>query len=174
MTYHCYISSPIGRLHLVSNGQALTALHMEDEDHTVAPGPDWQLDENAAPFPVAREQLAAYFSGKPVDFDVPLAAAGTAFQQRVWALLREIPHGITTTYGDLAQRLGIPQGSRAVGLANGSNPIAVIVPCHRVIGANGKLTGYGGGLWRKQILLDLEAGRDVKPPEAAKMATAAT
>jgi O-6-methylguanine DNA methyltransferase len=106
----------------------------------------------------AAEQLAAYFAGDRTGFDVELAMSGTQFQQRVWGALREIPYGETVSYGELADRLGQPGASRAVGLANGKNPIGIIVPCHRVIGANGSLTGYGGGLDRKRWLLGFERG----------------
>ena len=104
----------------------------------------------------AVEQLKAYFAGKLRDFDLPLGPRGTAFQLGVWRALQEIPYGETISYGELARRIGNPKGSRAVGLANGSNPIAIVVPCHRVIGSNGKLTGYGGGLHNKEILLSIE------------------
>ena len=106
----------------------------------------------------AGEQLAAYFSGEPVDFDLPLDARGTPFQRRVWQALTEIPYGGTTTYGEIARRLGRPRAARAVGGANNRNPLPVVVPCHRVIGAGGSLTGYAGGLRIKRFLLDLEAG----------------
>ncbi|HYM67200.1 MAG TPA: methylated-DNA--[protein]-cysteine S-methyltransferase, partial [Patescibacteria group bacterium] len=102
-------------------------------------------------------QLGEYFAGRRTDFDVPLEMEGTPFQLRVWEALREIGYGETISYGELARRIGNPSASRAVGMANGCNPIAVIVPCHRVIGANGTLTGYGGGVERKRLLLDLEA-----------------
>jgi methylated-DNA-[protein]-cysteine S-methyltransferase len=106
----------------------------------------------------ARRQLAGYFAGARREFDLPLAPAGTDFQLRVWEQLRRIPYGTTVSYGDIAARLGMPAGaSRAVGLANGANPIAIIVPCHRVIGSDGTLVGYGGGLHRKRYLLGLEA-----------------
>jgi methylated-DNA-[protein]-cysteine S-methyltransferase len=104
-------------------------------------------------------QLTAYFAGELRDFDLPLAPVGTPFQERVWQALRDIPYGATTSYSALANRIGAPGAARAVGLANGRNPIAIIIPCHRVIGAGGTLVGYGGGLNRKRWLLDLEAGR---------------
>ena len=119
-------------------------------------GPDaaWQLSET--PFAAVREQLAEYFAGKRQQFDVPLKLAGTPFQQRVWQELVRIPFGTTITYAQLAQRIGKPTASRAVGHANGRNPISIIVPCHRVIGADGKLTGYAGGVDKKQWLLAWE------------------
>jgi methylated-DNA-[protein]-cysteine S-methyltransferase len=142
--------SPIGAILLTSDGGSLTGLYMEP--HTL--DERWKRDDEWFA-PVIR-QLEAYFAGQLRDFDVPLAPKGTEFQQRVWSALREIPYGETWSYGELARRLGNPNASRAVGLANGRNPISVIVPCHRVIGSTGKLIGYGGGLDRKKILLDLE------------------
>lgn len=112
-----------------------------------------------------RTQLAEYFAGTRQTFDVPLDPVGTPFQQRVWLALREIPYGVTISYGTLANRIGNPRAVRAVGLANGRNPISIIVPCHRVIGASGQLTGYGGGLDRKRYLLELE--RAINPPAPA-------
>jgi methylated-DNA-[protein]-cysteine S-methyltransferase len=105
-----------------------------------------------------RDQLGEYFAGERTDFDLRLAASGNAFERRVWRALEEIPYGETVSYGEVARRIGRPDGARAVGLANGRNPISIVVPCHRVIGANGSLTGYGGGIERKRFLLDLEAG----------------
>jgi methylated-DNA-[protein]-cysteine S-methyltransferase len=161
MTYYTYLDSPIGRLLLTSDGTSLTGLYMEPHRH----GPEnaesregWVRDDEAAPLPLARQQLTDYFAGSRQRFDLPLAAQGTAFQQRVWKELLEIPFGQTWSYGELARRIGQPNASRAVGLANGRNPISIIVPCHRVIGANGKLVGYGGGLERKTWLLQLERG----------------
>ena len=104
--------------------------------------------------------MRAYFTGELTEFDLPLAPTGTPFQSRVWAGLREIPYGVTLTYGELARRIGQPTASRAVGLANGKNPLSIIVPCHRVIGSDGSMTGYGGGLERKRFLLALESGPD--------------
>ncbi len=145
------IASPIGALLLVSNGEALTALHMEQTRYPM------ELDEGARedrkPFKSAIAQLDAYFAGELRDFDLPLAPQGTPFQSRVWKALQDIPFGETTSYGDLAAGVGDRKASRAVGLANGRNPIGIVVPCHRVIGANGSLTGYGGGMERKRWLL---------------------
>jgi methylated-DNA-[protein]-cysteine S-methyltransferase len=148
------LDSPIGELTLVSDGEALTGLYMTEQRHRpelpAAPaGDDPVLAE-------ARRQLAEYFSGARREFDLPLRPAGTQFQQTVWAALREIPYGETAGYGELAARIGRPGAARAVGLANGRNPIAIVVPCHRVIGSGGSLTGYGGGLERKRYLLSLE------------------
>jgi methylated-DNA-[protein]-cysteine S-methyltransferase len=149
---HTTVDSPIGELLLVGDGRSLHRLHMLD-----APART-RLPRDDDAFAAVREQLAEYFAGERQTFDVPLAMEGTEFQRAVWSALREIPYGETTSYGELARRLGRPEASRAVGAANGSNPIAVIVPCHRVIGADGSLTGFGGGLERKRTLLDLERG----------------
>ena len=155
MTYYSLRPSPFGELLMLGNGQALTALYMPPHRHAPQLGTpasqDWRRDDGL--FREAWLQLDAYFDGQLHDFDLPLAATGTAFQQRVWQALLEIPFGETRSYGQLAQHLGTPGASRAVGLANGRNPLSIIVPCHRVIGANGSLTGYGGGLERKRWLL---------------------
>ncbi len=157
MTYYTRIDSPIGPLLLVSNGVALTGVHMEGAAHGPVTTEDWMRDDSAAPFERTREQLVAYFAGRRTEFDLPLRLEGTPFQRAVWAELLRIPYGAVVSYGEIATRLGKPGASRAVGLANGRNPVSIIVPCHRVIGASGKLTGYGGGLDRKQALLELEA-----------------
>ncbi len=167
VTYYTTVASPLGPLLLTADGRALTGLYMRAlawaESAESWPGwgltdraGTWVADDAAQPFPAAREQLAAYFAGHLTVFDLPLALHGTAFQRQVWEALLTIPYGSTTSYGQLAQQLGNPNGSRAVGLANGRNPISIIVPCHRVIGSDGKLTGYGGGLPRKAALLDFE------------------
>jgi methylated-DNA-[protein]-cysteine S-methyltransferase len=158
MKFYTTMDSPIGPLLLVSDGQALTGLYMVEHRHGLSPASDWVQDECAVPLPEARAQLEAYFAGERTDFDLPLAPRGTDFQRRVWSELRAIPYGTTISYGELARRVGSPAAVRAVGQANGRNPISIIVPCHRVIGASGKLTGYGGGLDRKAALLDLEKG----------------
>ena len=147
------IDSPIGMLTLAGRGPALTNLRMVDQTYEPDRA-DWALDDRA--FPDAVEQLGAYFSGELHTFDLRLEFEGTPFQRRVWEALRAIPYGETRTYGEIAMQIGSPTAFRAVGLANGHNPIAVIVPCHRVIGANGSLTGFGGGLERKRTLLELE------------------
>jgi methylated-DNA-[protein]-cysteine S-methyltransferase len=149
--------SPIGELLLVGDGHALHGLHMQEGRTAVSVHPEWRRADE--PFADVSEQLSQYFAGERHHFEVQVARAGTPFQRRVWDALEEIPYGETTTYGELAYRLGRPAASRAVGLANGRNPIAVIVPCHRVIGSDGGLTGYGGGLERKRFLLELEARR---------------
>jgi methylated-DNA-[protein]-cysteine S-methyltransferase len=155
-TWHTTVPSPIGNLLLISDGVALRGLWMQHGPRPSALDVTWVRDEG--PFGEVTAQLEEYFAGERTVFDVPLVLDGTAFQRRVWGALRDIPYGTTISYGELARRIGQPSASRAVGLANGRNPISVIVPCHRVIGADGTLTGYGGGLERKQLLLGLEAG----------------
>ena len=154
ITYTRY-SSPIGVWLLVSDGEALTGVFPESHRAVPEVTAGWRRDD--AYFAGVRDQFAAYFAGRLMDFSVPLAAKGTPFQRRVWGALREIPLGATTSYGALAAHLGAPTASRAVGAANGKNPISLIVPCHRVVGASGLLTGYAGGLELKQWLLDHEA-----------------
>lgn len=154
--FHTTIDSPIGELLVTGDGRALCGLWMQDGHRPRQPHPDSvEADE---PFDEAITQLHEYFAGERREFDLPLAPPGGEFSQRVWAELRKIPYGETITYGEQARRLGIRSAARAVGTANGQNPLAVIVPCHRVIGANGKLTGYAGGLERKRLLLELESG----------------
>ncbi len=158
-TAHTVIDSPYGALTLVVTDGALSGLYMTDQRHRPADGAFGdRRAADEAPFSGVSDQLTAYFAGDLKEFDIPLALHGTAFQQRVWQQLQRIPYGETRSYGELAGALGSPQASRAVGLANGRNPVSIIVPCHRVIGANGNLTGYGGGLDRKQRLLDFERG----------------
>ncbi|MCU1454680.1 MAG: O-6-methylguanine methyltransferase [Acidimicrobiales bacterium] len=154
--HYAVLDSPIDPLLLTGQGDALTGLFMSIHAGGLRIDPSWRRDD-AALAPVAA-QLREYFAGERQDFDVELAPRGTPFQLRVWSALRAIPYGTTVSYGELARRIGTDKASRAVGLANGRNPISVIVPCHRVIGADGSLTGYGGGLERKRALLELEAG----------------
>lgn len=156
MTYYTVIDSPVGPLQLLSDGACLTGLYMNEHRHQPEVKGEWERRDDAPPFAEAKAQIAAYFAGELTEFSLPLAPQGTDFQKRVWETLRAIPFGATISYGELARRIGDPNASRAVGLANGRNPLSIIVPCHRVIGANGKLTGYGGGLPRKQALLALE------------------
>jgi methylated-DNA-[protein]-cysteine S-methyltransferase len=146
-------ASPIGPLTLVSDGAALIGVHFEDGKYGAPPTANGRAD---AVIDETRRQLDAYFAGRRKTFDVPLAPKGTPFQMRVWARLRRIPYGETWSYGALAAAIEAPKAVRAVGAANGRNPIPVIIPCHRVIGANGTLTGFGGGLDRKERLLVLE------------------
>jgi methylated-DNA-[protein]-cysteine S-methyltransferase len=147
-------ASPCGPLTLISDGKALRHCEFENPRYPYEPAPRGE-DKIIAN---ARRQLDAYFAGKLRAFDLPLAPQGTEFQQRVWKALLKIPYGKTRSYGEQAVTIGSPKAVRAVGLANGRNPIAIIIPCHRVIGANGSLTGYGGGMDRKRLLLDLEQG----------------
>jgi methylated-DNA-[protein]-cysteine S-methyltransferase len=150
------IDSPIGLLTLAGRGSVLTNLRMVDQ--TYEPGrAGWSPDPGA--FSTAVDQLEAYFAGELTDFDIELDLRGTEFQQRVWKALLTIPYGETRSYGEIAEQIGALGAARAVGLANGHNPIAIVVPCHRVIGAGGSLTGYGGGLDRKRTLLELEKQR---------------
>ncbi|WP_197380411.1 methylated-DNA--[protein]-cysteine S-methyltransferase [Mycolicibacterium mengxianglii] len=153
MTRYRMIDSPIGLLTLAGRGPVLTHLRMVDQSYEPDRA-DWTLDDRA--FPDAVEQLAAYFAGELHDFELRLEFEGTPFQRKVWEALTTIPYGETRSYGDIARQIGVPSAFRAVGLANGHNPIAIVVPCHRVIGANGSLTGFGGGLHRKRALLDME------------------
>jgi methylated-DNA-[protein]-cysteine S-methyltransferase len=163
--FEMVVPSPVGELWLTGDGTHLTGLwfgpppRLQPGAQTPATAdPERAPVAGVAPFPEVRAQLEAYFAGRRRDFDLPLAPAGTPFQRRVWQALREIPYGQTVSYGVLAARLGQPGAGRAVGLANGQNPISIVIPCHRVIGAGGALTGYGGGLERKRWLLALESG----------------
>ena len=156
------LDSPLGKV-LVAGGPAgLSHISFLAGNSPVSPGAGWEVWENQEdgnlPHPLAEavEQLAAYFRRDLRAFELPLAPGGTPFQQGVWRALREIPYGETITYGELAQRIGQPTASRAVGAANGRNPLPIVVPCHRVIGQNGRLTGFRGGLHLKEGLLDLE------------------
>lgn len=161
VTFYSFASTPVGRLLLTSDGESLTGLYFTDIPKCVVPADDWQQD--GALLADARRQLTEYFDGQREDFDLPLKMEGSAFQLAVWNALREIGYGRTASYRDIATRIGKPAAVRAVGMTNGRNPIAIIVPCHRVIGANGSLTGYGGGLDRKSWLLDLERGQPRMP-----------
>jgi methylated-DNA-[protein]-cysteine S-methyltransferase len=153
--YYCYLTTPIGDLLLAGDDAALSLVAFPEGSMRRDPEPDWIYSEK--PFANARQQLTEYFAGTRKDFDLPLSLAGTEFQLLVLDELRRIPYGETTSYGDIAARIGKPKAMRAVGAANGRNPIPIIVPCHRVIGSTGNLTGFGGGLDAKQALLQLEA-----------------
>ncbi len=148
------MDSPVGRLLLAGDGDGLGLISFPGGSKARSPEPGWRADP--APFRAAIDQLTAYFAGTVTDFDLRLAPRGTPFQLRVWQALRAIPYGETISYGELARRVGRPEAARAVGAANGANPLPIVVPCHRVIGANGKLTGFGGGLETKAALLALE------------------
>jgi methylated-DNA-[protein]-cysteine S-methyltransferase len=158
MEYYDYYDSPLGQILLVATGEALTGLHFAGEKYYPAMAAEWRRQPAAKIILHAREQLDEYFAGKRKTFDLMVDPAGTTFQRGVWRALQKIPYGATTNYGAVAQRIGKPSASRAVGAANGRNPISIVIPCHRVIGANGDLTGYAGGMERKDALLRLEAG----------------
>jgi len=168
---HVVLPSPIGPLTVVAEDGRLLALYMDSQQHRPA---DESLgtagDPAAEPFAAAAEQLAAYFAGRLTAFDLPLAPAGTEFQRSVWAALQTIPYGETWSYAQLAEKVGNPSAVRAVGMANGRNPIALVIPCHRVIGSDGSLTGYGGGLERKRFLLDLESAAGALPDHEGESA----
>lgn len=156
-TRYTWIDSPIGALLLAGDDAGLTRLGFGKGKAPLGPKPGWR--EDARPFRVATRQLREYFAGERREFDLPLRLEGTSFQRDVWNALLAIPYGQTRSYGELASRIGNPNASRAVGLANGSNPIAIVVPCHRVIGSNGALVGFGGGVELKAQLLSLERGQ---------------
>jgi methylated-DNA-[protein]-cysteine S-methyltransferase len=158
---YCTTESPIGELLLAGDGDTLQLLHMQGGRRPIRVASGWKHSEE--PFVPVRAQLAEYFDGRRRRFDLPLKPIGTPFELAVWRALEAIPYGETISYGELAARIGRPEAARAVGVANARNPIAVIIPCHRVIGADGSLTGYGGGLERKRLLLDLEAGVQALP-----------
>jgi len=152
--YFHVTDSPVGPLLLAADAQGLRRVNFQGGTDPLQPGTEWR--EDAEPFALALTQLREYFAGTRRVFDLPLAAQGTTFQLGVWRALREIPYGETRSYGELARRLGLAGAARAVGVANGANPLPIIVPCHRVIGADGSLTGFGGGLPIKRALLELE------------------
>ncbi|MGW0861909.1 methylated-DNA--[protein]-cysteine S-methyltransferase [Streptomyces sp. NPDC002611] len=156
MKHHTVTDSPYGPLTLVADDGVLCGLYMTDQRHRPPEETFGTRDDTL--FAEVEEQLQAYFAGDLKDFTVELRLTGTPFQRTVWEQLSRIPYGETRTYGQLAATLGTPTASRAVGLANGRNPVGIIVPCHRVVGASGSLTGYGGGLDRKRRLLEFESG----------------
>jgi len=154
---YTWIDSPVGQLLLAADAQGLRLVSFKSSKRAATVQPEWKEDKT--PFAEVIRQLRAYFGGELREFELRLAPVGTEFQLHVWSSLRTIPYGETISYAQLAQKLGNPQAVRAVGLANGCNPIPIIVPCHRVIGSSGSLTGFGGGLANKKILLDLERGQ---------------
>lgn len=156
MTIYTLFDSPLGKLALTSDGSHLTGIHFPRRDGRPAVERTWERDDAAPVLARSRTQLAEYFDGRRTRFDLPLRPAGTAFQQSVWRALLKVPFGRTSTYGALAAEIGRPTAARAVGAAVGANPLAVVVPCHRIVGADGTLTGYAGGLARKTKLLALE------------------
>jgi len=153
--FYTTIDSPVGNLLMAADAQGLRLVSFESSKRATPVQPEWKQDK--APFAEVIRRLQAYFDGELREFDLPLAPEGTEFQLRVWNTLRAIPYGETISYAQLAQKIGDPKAVRAVGLANGSNPIPIIIPCHRVIGSNGSLTGFGGGLSNKKKLLALES-----------------
>lgn len=165
MTYYGYLDSPLGRLLLLSNGDALTGLWFVDGRRPVEPDVRWCHNEGADPFSDVRTQLREYGEGRRTTFDVPMRLEGTPYQQRVWAVIADVPFGETISYRELAARVGSPASARAAGMATGLNPVSILVPCHRIVGSDGSLTGYGGGLERKRALLAFESG--VAPDLAA-------
>jgi methylated-DNA-[protein]-cysteine S-methyltransferase len=153
---YCFLDTVVGTLLLARDGSGLRNISFPEGRRAQRPDPCWR--ERAGAFDDIVLQLTEYFAGRRQQFDLPLAPQGTPFQQRVWRGLLEVPYGATISYAQLAARIRQPTAARAVGLANGSNPLPIVIPCHRVIGANGKLTGYGGGLQIKERLLALESG----------------
>ena len=156
MIRYARFATPIGTLLATAAGGALTGLYYEGGRHAPAAGADWIEDANAVPLRECARQLREYLDGVRKSFDVPLAPDGSEFQRRVWIEIARIPYGETLTYAQLARRAGAPGSARAAGAATGRNPVSIIVPCHRVVGSDGSLTGYAGGLARKAKLLDLE------------------
>ncbi len=156
MTSYTQFDSPLGRMLVTASPAAITGVYFDRQKHFPDIARDWVRDGSSPLLTQARRELSEYFSGTRTAFDLPVEPGGTPFQRRVWQALRTIPFGETRTYRALAERLGAPEASRAVGAAVGRNPLSVVVPCHRVIGANGSLTGYAGGLDRKRALLKLE------------------
>jgi methylated-DNA-[protein]-cysteine S-methyltransferase len=153
--YYTYTDSPAGKLLLAGSADRLHLIGFPRGKRVRHPEPGWVA--SAAPFRPAIRQLRAYFAGRSRRFDLPLEPRGTPFQRRVWRALRRVPYNRTISYGDLARRAGCPRAARAVGAAMGQNPLPIVIPCHRVVGADGRLTGFGGGLPLKRALLDLEA-----------------
>lgn len=154
--HYCYLDTPIGRLLLAGSEQELKLIAFPQGSMKRKPEPGWTYSE--APFREARQQLKEYFKGERTEFELALCPEGTPFQLAVLEELLRIPYGTTASYGDVAHRLGRPKASRAVGAANGRNPLPIVIPCHRVVGSNGALTGFGGGIDTKKALLELEQG----------------
>ena len=152
--FYTMLASPVGELLLAGDENALHVIGFPSGRRAALPEEGWE--ENPAPFAAAARQLGDYFAGKRHSFDLPLAPTGTPFQRDVLAALQQIPYGETRSYGELAKAVGRPKASRAVGAANGRNPLPIVIPCHRAIGSDGSLTGFGGGLETKRFLLDLE------------------
>jgi methylated-DNA-[protein]-cysteine S-methyltransferase len=158
MRYYDFYESPHGQMLLVARGEGLSGVYFEGQKYHPQLGPDWRRDAQHASLRQAKRELAEYFGGERRHFETALAPEGTPFQQLVWQAISTVDYGKTITYGELAQRARLPGHARAAGAATGRNPLTIIVPCHRIVGANGALTGYAGGLSRKRALLALEAG----------------
>ena len=157
MMSYCLLESPVGNILIVGDKRGLKLINFQEGPNAQAADPKWKEDSQF--FRAVIQQLNSYFSGRLTQFRLPLAPEGTPFQLKVWKALKRIPYGKTVTYGEIAKRIGNPKASRAVGAANGQNPLSIIVPCHRVIGQTGDLVGYGGGLSIKKALLDHERRR---------------
>ena len=158
MRYFSTYTSPLGKMLVVASADGLVGLHFFGQKYFPRIDKGWREDGDVAPIRQTVAQLDRYFAGERLRFDVPLAPYGTKYQHAVWKAIASVPYGETISYGELARRAGYPESPRAAGAATGQNPIGVIVPCHRIIGANGSLTGYAGGLDKKRALLALEAG----------------
>jgi methylated-DNA-[protein]-cysteine S-methyltransferase len=156
MIRYARLRTPLGTLIAIAAGGAVTGLHFDGGRHAPAIAPEWREEPYASPLRECAEQLADYFAGKRQCFDLPVAPRGTPFQERVWREIAKVPFGETITYAELALRAGAPGSARAAGAATGRNPLAIVVPCHRIVGSGGALTGYAGGLPRKEKLLALE------------------
>lgn len=158
MRYYDTFDSPCGGMLIAASEKGITGVYFNRQKYHPKRDAGWQHAPDNVHLQKAKKQLAEYFSGKRREFDLPLDPAGSGFQKRVWKAIAGVPYGQTITYGELARRSGFPEGARAAGAATGRNPIGIIVPCHRIVGANGKLTGYAGGLDKKRALLALESG----------------
>jgi len=158
MTYYDFLESPYGRMLLVASDRGLAGIYFEGQKYDVPVQPEWRRDTHHSVLRQTRRELTEYFAGERKRFDIALAAEGTPFRQSVWNAISTVEFGTTITYGELARRAGVPGSARAAGAATGRNPLTIVVPCHRIIGADGALTGYAGGLDRKRALLALESG----------------
>ena len=158
MKYFDYYESPLGRMMLVANDDGLTGVYFIGQKHYLRPESGWRKDPANKALRKAKKELGEYFARKRKRFDLPLAPEGSAFQHAVWQAIAGVPFGETISYAELARRAGYPKGARAAGAATGRNPIGIIVPCHRIMGSDGSLTGYAGGLEKKRALLALESG----------------
>jgi len=156
--YHDFHESPYGRMLLVAVGEGLSGVYFDGQKYLPQIGPEWRRDARHAPLRQAKRELVEYFGGERERFETALAPAGTSFQRSVWNAIATVGFGSTITYSELARRAGCPGSARAAGAATGRNPLTIIVPCHRIVGSSGSLTGYAGGLDRKRALLALEAG----------------